>query len=62
MALLEDRSITFAAQQHARSPLAVEEMPEMSEVFLRYRDLKKQLKRMPHTDSSSNLTGGEILG
>ncbi|KAK9868332.1 hypothetical protein WJX84_006673 [Apatococcus fuscideae] len=39
----------------------VEEMPEMSEVFLRYRDLKKQLKRMPHTDSSSNLTGASLL-
>ena len=40
---------------------AVDEMPEMSEVFLRYRELKKQLKRMPHTDSSSNLQEGQII-
>lgn len=35
------------------SPSAVEEMPEMSEVFLRYRELKKQLKRMPHVESGN---------
>lgn len=38
---------------------AVDEMPEMSEVFLRYRELKKQLKRMPHVGSSSTLQEGQ---
>ncbi|KAK9844739.1 hypothetical protein WJX74_006199 [Apatococcus lobatus] len=38
----------------------VDEMPEMSEVFLRYRELKKQLKRMPHAESGSR-TGDEDL-
>lgn len=38
----------------------VEEMPEMSEVFLRYRELKKQLKRMPHVEPG-NRAGDEDL-